>query len=252
MRKPVIAGNWKMYKTVGDSVATALALKPLVANANHCEVVIAPVFTALKSVADRLEGSNIKVSGQDCAPVGEEGAHTGEVAAFMLRDVGATYVILGHSERRQFYAETDQLIQLKVQAALTAGLQIILCVGESLEQRQRGIEVQVVATQLRGGLAGLTASDLDRIIVAYEPIWAIGTGTAASPEQAQEMHGLIRRAFSEKISETGAAALRILYGGSVKTDNIRALMSQPDIDGVLVGGASLKPEGFAEIVNYNR
>jgi triosephosphate isomerase len=139
-----------------------------------------------------------------------------------------------------------------VQAALAAGLQIILCVGESLEQRQRGIEVQVVATQLRGGLAGLTASDLDRIIVAYEPIWAIGTGTAASPEQAQEMHGLIRRAFSEKISETGAAALRILYGGSVKTDNIRALMSQPDIDGVLVGGASLKPEGFAEIVNYNR
>ena len=252
MRKPVIAGNWKMYKTVGDSVATALALKPLVANANHCEVVIAPVFTALKSVADRLEGSNIKVAGQDCAPVADEGAHTGEVAAFMLLDVGATYVILGHSERRQFYAETDQLIQLKVQAALAAGLQVILCVGESLEQRQRGIEVQVVATQLRGGLAGLTASDLNRIIVAYEPIWAIGTGTAASPEQAQEMHGLIRRAFSEKISETGAAVLRILYGGSVKADNIRALMSQPDIDGVLVGGASLKPEGFAEIVNYNR
>jgi triosephosphate isomerase (TIM) len=252
MRKPVIAGNWKMYKTVGDAVATALALKPLVANANHCEVVIAPVFTALKSVADRLEGSNIKVAGQDCAPVAEEGAHTGEVAAFMLRDVGATYVILGHSERRQFYAETDQLIQLKIQAALASGLQVILCVGESLEQRQRGIEVQVVATQLRGGLVGLTASDLDRIIVAYEPIWAIGTGTAASPEQAQEMHGLIRRAFSEKISETGAAALRILYGGSVKTDNIRALMSQPDIDGVLVGGASLKAEVFAEIVNYNK
>jgi triosephosphate isomerase (TIM) len=252
MRKPVIAGNWKMYKTVGDSVATALALKPLVANANHCEVVIAPVFTALKSVADRLEGSNIKVAGQDCAPVAEEGAHTGEVAAFMLRDVGATYVILGHSERRQFYAETDQVIQLKVQTALASGLQVILCVGESLEQRQRGIEVQVVATQLRGGLAGLTASDLDRIIVAYEPIWAIGTGTAASPEQAQEMHGLIRRAFSEKISETGAAALRILYGGSVKTDNIRSLMSQSDIDGVLVGGASLEAEVFAEIVNYNK
>jgi len=252
MRKPVIAGNWKMYKTVGDSVATALALKPLVANANHCEVVIAPVFTALKSVADRLEGSNIKVAGQDCAPVGEEGAHTGEVAAFMLRDVGATYVILGHSERRQFYAETDPVIQQKVQSALASGLQVILCVGESLEQRQRGIEVQVVATQLRGGLGGLTASDLDRIIVAYEPIWAIGTGTAATPEQAQEMHGLIRQAFSEKISETGAAGLRILYGGSVKTDNIKALMSQSDIDGVLVGGASLKAEVFAEIVNYNR
>ena len=250
MRKPVIAGNWKMYKTVGDSVATALALKPLVANANHCEVVIAPVFTALKSVADRLEGSNIRVAAQDCAPVAEEGAQTGEVAPFMLRDVGATYVIVGHSERRQFYGETDQLIAKKVEAALTAGLQVILCVGESLEQRQRGIEVQVVAGQLRGCLGGLTASDLDRIIVAYEPIWAIGTGIAATPEQAQEMHGLIRRAFAEKISETGAAHLRILYGGSVKADNIQGLMSGADIDGVLVGGASLDAVSFAKIVNY--
>ena len=250
MRKPVIAGNWKMYKTVGDSVATALALKPLVANANHCEVVIAPVFTALKSVADRLEGSNIRVAGQDCAPVAEEGAQTGEVAAFMLRDVGCGYVIVGHSERRQFYGETDPVVQQKVQAALAAGLQVILCVGESLEQRRRGIEVSVVAGQLRGGLGGLTASGLDRIIVAYEPIWAIGTGTAATPEQAQEMHGLIRRAFAEKISEAGADQLRILYGGSVKADNIKSLMSGPDIDGVLVGGASLSAESFAQIVNY--
>jgi triosephosphate isomerase (TIM) len=250
MRKPVIAGNWKMYKTVADSVATALALKPLVANANHCEVVIAPVFTALKSVADRLEGSNIKVAGQDVAPVAEEGAQTGEVAAFMLRDVGATYVIVGHSERRQFYGETDPVIAQKVAVALAAGLQVILCVGESLQQRQRDIQVQVVAGQLRGGLGGLTASDLDRIIVAYEPIWAIGTGIAATPEQAQEMHGLIRRAFAEKISETGAAQLRILYGGSVKPDNIRGLMNNADIDGVLVGGASLNAESFAKIVNY--
>ena len=239
-----------MYKSVSDSVATALALKPLVANANHCEAIIAPVFTALKSVADRLEGSNIKVAGQDCAPVAEEGAHTGEVAAFMLRDAGATYVIVGHSERRQFYCETDPVVQQKVQAALTSGLQVILCVGESLEERQRGIEVQVVAGQLRGGLGGLTASDLDRIIVAYEPIWAIGTGTAATPEQAQDMHGRIRQAFAEKISEAGADQLRILYGGSVKADNIKSLMSQPDIDGVLVGGASLSAEGFAKIVNY--
>jgi triosephosphate isomerase len=169
----------------------------------------------------------------------------------MLRDVGATYVIVGHSERRQFYGETDPVIAKKVEAALAAGLQVILCVGESLEQRQRGIEVQVVAGQLRGGLGGLTASDLDRIIVAYEPIWAIGTGIAATPEQAQEMHGLIRHAFAEKISETGAAQLRILYGGSVKPDNIRGLMSKADIDGVLVGGASLSAENFAKIVNYN-
>jgi triosephosphate isomerase len=250
MRKPVIAGNWKMYKTVADSVSTALALKPLVANANHCDVVIAPVFTALKSVADRLEGSNIKVAAQDCAPVAEEGAQTGEVAAFMIGDAGCSYVIVGHSERRQFYGETDPIIAQKVQAALGAGLKVILCVGESLEQRNRGIEVQVVAGQLRGCLGGLTASDLDRIIVAYEPIWAIGTGLAATPEQAQEMHGLIRRAFAEKISEAGAEQLRILYGGSVKPDNIRGLMSGPDIDGVLVGGASLTADSFAKIVNY--
>ena len=251
MRKPIIAGNWKMYKTVSDSVATALALKPLVTNANHCEVVIAPVFTALKSVADRLEGSNIRVAGQDCAPVAEEGAQTGEVAAFMLRDAGCSHVIVGHSERRQFYGETDQAIAQKVQAALSADLQVILCVGESLEQRNRGIEVQVVAGQLRGCLAGLTASDLDRIIVAYEPIWAIGTGIAATPEQAQEMHGLIRRAFAEQISESSAANLRILYGGSVKPDNIRGLMSKADIDGALVGGASLSADSFAKIVNYD-
>jgi len=176
--------------------------------------------------------------------------NTGEVAAFMLRDVGAAYVIVGHSERRQYYGETDQVIAQKVQAALGAGLQVILCVGESLEQRNRGIEVQVVAGQLRGCLGGLTASDLDRIIVAYEPIWAIGTGIAATPEQAQEMHGLIRQAFAEKISEPGAAQLRILYGGSVKPDNIQGLMSGADIDGVLVGGASLSAESFAKIVNY--
>ncbi|HEX3145799.1 MAG TPA: triose-phosphate isomerase [Pyrinomonadaceae bacterium] len=252
MRKPIIAGNWKMYKTVSDSVATALALKPLVTNANHCEVVIAPVFTALKSVADRLEGSNIRVAGQDCAPVADEGAQTGEVAAFMLRDAGCSHVIVGHSERRQFYGETDQAIAQKVQAGLGAGLQVILCVGESLEQRKRGIEVQVVAGQLRGCLAGLTASDLDRIIVAYEPIWAIGTGLAATPEQAQEMHRLIRRAFAEQLSESGAAQLRILYGGSVKPDNIRGLMSKADIDGALVGGASLSADSFAKIVNYDQ
>jgi triosephosphate isomerase len=251
MRKPVIAGNWKMYKTVSESVSTALALKPLVTNANHCEVVIAPVFTALKSVADRLEGSNVKVAGQDCAPIADEGAQTGEIAAFMLRDAGCSHVIVGHSERRQFYGETDPVIAQKVQAGLAAGLQVILCVGESLEQRNRGIEVQVVAGQLRGCLGGLTASDLDRIIVAYEPIWAIGTGIAATPEQAQEMHGLIRRAFAEQLVESAAAQLRILYGGSVKPDNIRGLMSKADIDGVLVGGASLSAEDFARIVNYN-
>jgi triosephosphate isomerase len=252
MRKPVIAGNWKMYKTVGDAVDTALALKPLVANANHCEVVIAPVFTALKTVADRLEGSNIRVAGQDCSTEVAEGAHTGEVLASMLKDVGARYVIIGHSERRQFYCETDVQVNKKTHAGIKSGLTVIMCVGETLEQREQGSAENVVSTQLSGGLSGLTASDLDRIIVAYEPVWAIGTGRTATPEQAQEMHAFIRRVFAERHSKAAGEALRILYGGSVKPDNIAGLMKQPDIDGALVGGASLKAESFAQIVNYDR
>jgi triosephosphate isomerase len=252
MRKPVIAGNWKMYKTVSESVETALALKPLVANANHCEVVIAPVFTALKTVADRLEGSNIQVAAQDCSTEVEHGAHTGEVAADMLRDVGCSYVIVGHSERRQHYFETDTMVSRKAQAGLAADLRIILCVGETLAQRDQGNAERVVSGQLSGGLSGLTASDLARIIVAYEPVWAIGTGRTATPGQAQEMHAFIRRVFAEKYSAETASAMRILYGGSVKSDNISGLMAQADIDGALVGGASLKAESFAQIVNYNR
>jgi triosephosphate isomerase (TIM) len=250
MRKPVIAGNWKMYKTVSESVATALTLKPLVANANHCEVVIAPVFTALKSVADRLEGSNIKIAAQNCAAELKEGAFTGEVAASMVRDAGCAHVIVGHSERRQYFFESDEIVSRKTQAGLAAGLMVIVCVGETLEQRDQGSAESVVRNQLAGGLSGLTASDLDRIIVAYEPVWAIGTGRTATPEQAQEMHAFIRRVFAERHSAAAANAIRVLYGGSVKPDNISGLMKQPDIDGALVGGASLKAESFAEIVNY--
>jgi triosephosphate isomerase (TIM) len=252
MRKPVIAGNWKMYKTLSEAVDTAFALKPLVANANHCEVVIAPVFTAIKTVADRLEGSNVRVAGQNCSTEVEEGAHTGEVLASMLRDVGARYVIVGHSERRQFYAETDAQVNKKTHAGVVSGLTVIMCVGETLDQREQGSAERVVSQQLSAGLSGLTASDLDRIIVAYEPVWAIGTGRTATPEQAQEMHAFIRRVFAERHSKEAGEALRILYGGSVKPDNIAGLMNQPDIDGALAGGASLKAESFAEIVNYRR
>ncbi len=241
-----------MYKLLGEAVDTALALKPFVANANHCEVVIAPVFTALKIVADRLEGSNIAVAAQNCSTEKAEGAHTGEVTATMLRDVGADYVIVGHSERRQFYSETDSMVNKKCQAGLAADLKVILCIGERLEQREQGIAERVVNGQLSGGLSGLTASDLDRIIVAYEPVWAIGTGRTATPEQAQEMHAFIRRLFADRYSDQAASDLRILYGGSVKPDNIAGLMSQADIDGALVGGASLQAESFAKIVNYNR
>src|SRR5580765_6013704 len=193
MRKPVIAGNWKMYKLLGEALETALALKPLVANATHCEVVIAPVFTALKTLADRLEGTNIKVSGQDCSIQNDFGAHTGEIAPQMLKDVGCSYVIVGHSERRQFYGETDESVNKKTRAALSAGLCPIVCVGEHLSERESCNAETVVKTQLAGGLNGLTLGDLERIIIAYEPVWAIGTGKTATPEQAQEMHGFIRR-----------------------------------------------------------
>lgn len=250
MRKPVIAGNWKMYKHIRESVETALALKPLVANSTHCDIVIAPVFTALRSVADRLEGSNISVAAQDCAVQNEFGAHTGEVAPSMVKDTGAAYVIIGHSERRQFYGETDDSVNKKGKAAIAAGLYPIVCVGEQLSERESGNAEAVVKTQLIGGLSGLTVADMERIIIAYEPVWAIGTGKTASPEQAQEMHAFIRRIIRETHGETVGDGIRILYGGSVKPDNVRELMSQDDVDGALVGGASLEAESFAQIVNY--
>lgn len=239
-----------MYKTLGEAVSTALALKPLVANANHCEVVIAPVFTALKTVADRLEGSNIQVSAQDCSTERKHSAHTGEVAADMLADVGCSHVIIGHSERRQYYCETDAMVNMKTAAAIAAGLRPIVCVGESLNEREAARAKEVVSTQLNDGLSGLTVADLERIIIAYEPVWAIGTGKTATPEQAQEMHGHIRRQLASTHGEVVANGLRILYGGSVKPDNIRSLMVRPDVDGALVGGASLEAQSFAEIVNY--
>lgn len=250
MRKPVIAGNWKMYKRLGDAVETALLLKPLVANASHCEVVIAPAFVHLKTLADRLEGSNIALAAQDCAEVAEDGAHTGEVSAPMLSDIGCSHVIVGHSERRQFCGETDSSVNKKSKAALASGLSPIVCVGESLVERESGRHFDVVGAQLRGSLDGLTTSDLGRIIIAYEPVWAIGTGKTASPEQAQEMHGHLRRVVSAIHGKQVADAARILYGGSVKPENIRDLMERPDIDGALVGGASLKAESFGAIVNY--
>ncbi len=177
---------------------------------------------------------------------------TGEVSPVMLRDAGASLVIIGHSERRQFFAETDGMVNRKVKAAVTSDLTVILCMGETLEQRDKGQAEQVVRGQLEGGLNGLTASDMSRIIIAYEPVWAIGTGRTATPEQAQEMHAFIRRVFAQRHSEDAAQDLRILYGGSVKPDNIAGLMKQTDIDGALVGGASLKAESFGEIVNYKR
>ncbi len=251
MRKPVIAGNWKMYKLLGEAVDTAIELKPLVANANHCEVVIAPVFTALSKVAARLEGSNIKIAGQNCAVQNEFGAHTGEIAPVMLKDAGCTHVIIGHSERRQFYGDTDATVNKKTRSALIAGLTPIVCVGESLDEREAGNAENVVKNQIIKSLEGLTVADMERIIIAYEPVWAIGTGKTATPEQAQDMHASARNVVAGSHGGEVAANVRILYGGSVKPDNIATLMSQPDVDGALVGGASLEADSFSRIVNYN-
>mgnify|MGYP002336029873 CR=1 FL=1 len=250
MRKPVIAGNWKMFKLLGEAVDTALELKPLVANANHCEVVIAPVFTALAKVAARLEGSNIKIAGQNCASQNDFGAHTGEIAPVMLKDAGCSHVIIGHSERRQFYGDTDDSVNKKTKAALAARLVPIVCVGESLDEREAGNAENVVKNQVIKGLEGLTVSDMGRIIIAYEPVWAIGTGKTATPEQAQDMHASVRKTVSEMHGDDLASGMRILYGGSVKPDNISTLMSQSDVDGALVGGASLEAVSFSQIVNY--
>jgi triosephosphate isomerase len=250
MRKPVIAGNWKMYKSLGESVDTALALKSLVSNVNHCEIVIAPVFVQLKTISDRLEGSNIKVAAQNCATEAKHGAHTGEVCADMLKDVGCQFVIIGHSERRQFYGETDESVNKKIKSALVFQLTAIFCVGETLAERESGQMFEVVERQVCGGLSGLTRADMERIIIAYEPVWAIGTGKVATPEQAQEMHGFIREILKKYHSAEIAQKTRILYGGSVKPDNIKGLMELEDIDGALVGGASLQAESFAQIVNY--
>jgi len=239
-----------MYKLLSEAVDTALALKPLVGNANHCDVVIAPVFTALKTIAARLEGSNVMVAAQDCAAQNDFGAHTGEVAPVMLKDVGCSHVIIGHSERRQFYGETDSSVNRKAKAAIATGLVAIVCVGESLEEREAGNAENIVKRQLLAGLEGLTVADTERIIIAYEPVWAIGTGKTATPEQAQEMHGYIRSKLAESHGSEAADSISILYGGSVKPENIADLMVQPDVDGALVGGACLDPVSFSQIVNY--
>ena len=250
MRKPVIAGNWKMYKLLGEAIDTAMELKPLVINSTHCEIIVAPVFTALKSVCSRLEGSNIKVAAQDCSTEQKQGAHTGEVSAEMIKDAGASHIIIGHSERRQFYGETDETVNLKTKACLASGLMAIVCVGEMIDDRESGKAKTIVETQLTGALGSLTVSDMKRIIIAYEPVWAIGTGKTATPEQAQEMHAFIRRILHETQGSEVADTTGILYGGSVKPDNIKDLMNQMDIDGALVGGASLEAKSFADIVNY--
>ena len=248
MRTPVIAGNWKMHKSRDEARALSRAIREGSGDLTRREVVIAPPFTALAAVADEIHGSGIVLAAQN-AHWEDKGAFTGEISLPMLKDAGCGMVILGHSERRQYFGETDELVNRKVRAVLNAGLQPIICIGETLAERESGKHEITVSKQLDGGLDGLTDEDLLRIIFAYEPVWAIGTGRTASPETAQEMHGYIRGRLLEKFGKN-AETVRVLYGGSVKPDNIDALMLQPDIDGALVGGACLEAESFLRIIRF--
>ncbi len=249
MRTPVIAGNWKLFKTIAEATAMVNELKPLVAGTAGVEIVVAPVFTALSRIAEALSGSNVRLAAQDCYWE-EEGAYTGEVAPKLLADAGCSHVIIGHSERRQYFGETDETVNKKAKAAIAAGLTAIVCVGETLAEREADRTFAVIETQLKGGLAGFTAEMLAKTVIAYEPVWAIGTGKTASDAQAQEVHAFIRTLLVTMFGQASADAMRILYGGSVKPDNVKGLMAQADIDGALVGGASLKADSFAAIANF--
>ena len=247
-RKKIVAANWKMNMTQAEATSFVETLLRELTDKSDVEVVIIPPFTAIAKVTEALGASeNIKVGAQNMHWE-KGGAFTGEISAAMLRDLFVRYVVLGHSERRQLLGETDEIVNRKVRAALDASLRPIVCIGETLEQRERGEVEKVLGTQIRGSLDGLGAKELNETVVAYEPVWAIGTGRTATPEQAQEAHAFVRQMLTEISDESTANKIRIQYGGSVKPDNARTLMSQPDIDGALVGGASLDPRSFSEIV----
>jgi triosephosphate isomerase len=247
-RRRVIAGNWKMYKTQAETRAFFAAFLPLVRGARHCDIVVAPPFTAIAAAIESTRESNIAIGAQDVFWE-KEGAFTGEISAPMLGEAGCRYVIIGHSERRQYFGETEQTVAKKTKAALAAGLTPIVCVGELLEHREAGRTEEICETQFTGGPGALTPEEFSRILVAYEPVWAIGTGKTATPEIAAAAHRFIRKCAQRKFTAEQAQALRILYGGSVKPDNIQGLMAQEELDGALVGGASLDAKSFSSIVS---
>ncbi len=248
-RKALIAGNWKMYTTVVDGCRLALDVAKTAGNFTDREVLIAPPFTILSEVAHVLAGSDIIVASQNVCWA-EKGAFTGEISPVMVRAAGGSAAIVGHSERRQIFGETDELINRRVQGALAFGLLTILCIGETLDERESGKTFEVLAAQLKKGLASLAVADMAKVVIAYEPVWAIGTGKTASKEQAQEAHAFIRETLGKIFEKTVAEQTRILYGGSVKPTNIDELMAQNDIDGALVGGAALDAESFGRIIHY--
>ncbi len=246
-RRPLVAGNWKLFKTGSEAVALVRELGQLLQPAPRAEVAVAPVFTALVTVHDALAGSEIKLAAQDVYWEAQ-GAFTGEVGPLQLKDVGCHYVIVGHSERRQLFHESDGDVNRKARAVLAHGMAPIVCVGETLVEREAGRATEVVVRQMNAALEGMAESAAARIVIAYEPVWAIGTGRNAAPSDAQQMHAQIRSTFAGRFGQTLASGLRVLYGGSVKADNAAALMAQPDVDGALVGGAALAAASFCAIV----
>ncbi len=246
-RRLIIAGNWKMNKTAAEALGLVEAIKREVATVKELDIVVCPPFTALAAVSEALLNSNVRLGAQNMSEH-QPGAYTGEIAAEMLKEFSVRYVILGHSERRQYQKEDDALIARKAAAAHASALKPIVCVGETLEQREGGITEKIVGAQVRGSLAGLTREQIEETIIAYEPVWAIGTGRTATPEQAQEVHAFIRRELAGMTDEATARWVRIQYGGSVKPSNARELMSLPDVDGALVGGASLEARSFVDII----
>jgi triosephosphate isomerase len=251
MRTPLIAGNWKMFKTVAEAVRFVTDLRPLVKDVAGVEIVIAPPFTALHAAAEAARGSNIGVSSQDLYWE-REGAFTGEISPAMVKEAGAAYAIAGHSERRRLFGETDAIVNRKAVAAIAAGLTPIVCVGETLEERERDETLAVLDRQVKEGLDRLTAEQVAALVVAYEPVWAIGTGRNATTQQAGEAHAHIRKRLRQWFGGDAAERCRVIYGGSVKPDNIKALAGEADVDGALVGGASLDPASFADIVARSR
>ena len=251
MRMPIVAGNWKMYKTVADTVKYVKEFRILVKDLEGVEILIAPPSTALHAAAEAARNSNVVIAGQDLHWE-REGAFTGEVSAQMIREAGAEYVIVGHSERRTLFGETDANVNRKVAAAFAVGLTPIVCIGETLDQRERNETSEVLDRQIRQGLDGVTFDQIAQLVVAYEPVWAIGTGRNATPAQAAEAHGHIRTRLRQWFGAEAAELCHVIYGGSVKPDNIKAIASQPDVDGALVGGASLDVASFVEIVTQSR
>ena len=247
MKRPLIVGNWKMHKTIREATTLVNIIKAGVHKMTDCDVVVCPPFTALAAVAMLLEGSKIELGAQDMYSE-PEGAFTGEISPLMLKDVSCRYVILGHSERRQTFGETNERIHTKVAAALKYNLLPILCVGETLQEREARKAFEVVKEQFDHCLGNLIAQEMERVVLAYEPVWAIGTGRTATPDQAEQMHSYLRRLLNEKYSSTIAERVKILYGGSVKPDNMAQLMAKPNVEGALVGGASIKAESFIQIV----